>query len=1119
MRRKNRVTTNAPGISESLLRSINVVFDAEFPQRIAHFRPTSKSARVLEALLGLRSERAFLITAPYGSGKSLVAAYGLQIVENRTGSRQVIESIAKRLEPLRSIAAGKIKTRVRSKAARGLALALHGAQPELSEALATAMNASLRRSRDGQARGRSKRIRAQSTVAETLAKIIATAESGGFDAVLLVWDEFGRHLESLLAQGRAAELHDLQTMAEIASRKSSVPLTIGLMTHRGLSQYAITAPQAIRAEWTKVEGRFEAIEYVDDSKEMYRLVAEAIQERRILSPDDRDRSWLTRVNKAARDAGVFSELTMAEMAHLLESAFPLHPIALYALPRIASRISQNERTIFGFLNQESFAQPISLARIYDFFSDSMRADTSVGGSYRQYLETEAAIRRAQNEDEVCILKTACLLGLGLSGERGHVSREMLRIAVSFSKTRVDLESTIQGLVDRKMLLYRRHSNDVSVWHGTDVDLRGALENEKERHRSAFNLVEFLRRELPAPVWRPVQFNDEFFIKRFFTGRYATPQQLEAAVEQPNALIRNRDGADGLILFVMAENHVEQDRARQLAQSSDFGVGTVVAIPQRMIAIREPALEVACLEHMLRDLELIGRDPLVEVELRQLLDDARGYLHRAVSKLITPRDKGPAFWHKGVVMQPTSAAEFRAQLSSLTSAIYSATPRINNEMINRRKISAIVTNARKKLEMAILERTGTEGLGIDGNFPDASIFRTVLRGTGLYKADRGGGWRFAYPDELADVGLRTVWELLRGFFQDSTGTAEKSFEHLIATLLDPPVGLRPGIVPVLLASAFRAFPAAISLRRNGVYVNDILPTVIEDICRFPVEFSLEVLSPTRRQANILRAVGEVFSDFDPNVTEQRDKVRRVFDSLRCWIAALPPIALESTKLSNEAAAFRESLTLEADPVQLLFINLERVLKGTTSRELSAELALLRGQLEDVVKTLRLAASDVVRRTLDVGLDANEASLRDVCQRWTKCFSIPQIQRAGGTQAVAFINRLEQHYDTDELLVDSLASQLVGQPTARWTDQSLLNFDRALAEIVRAVEDEAVRLATSGMSSDVIKSNLARLIEARIGGLFGNLCLLKGMQEARESLNSLVEKRGRRRDRGNNSRSTG
>ena len=68
---------------------------------------------------------------------------------------------------------------------------------------------------------------------------------------------------------------------------------------------------------------------------------------------------------------------------------------------------------------------------------------------------------------------------------------------------------------------------------------------------------------------------------------------------------------------------------------------------------------------------------------------------------------------------------RTALSSIMEEVFEHCPRINNEMIVRHRPSAIVVNARKKLMLGILERSGMEGLGIVGNFPDSSMFRCVL----------------------------------------------------------------------------------------------------------------------------------------------------------------------------------------------------------------------------------------------------------------------------------------------------------------------------------------------------------------------------------------------------------
>ncbi|SVC67986.1 uncharacterized protein METZ01_LOCUS320840, partial [marine metagenome] len=41
------------------MRSINIEFDAEYPERIEHFFPTTKSIRLLKSILGHEQERAF----------------------------------------------------------------------------------------------------------------------------------------------------------------------------------------------------------------------------------------------------------------------------------------------------------------------------------------------------------------------------------------------------------------------------------------------------------------------------------------------------------------------------------------------------------------------------------------------------------------------------------------------------------------------------------------------------------------------------------------------------------------------------------------------------------------------------------------------------------------------------------------------------------------------------------------------------------------------------------------------------------------------------------------------------------------------------------------------------
>ena len=67
----------------------------------------------------------------------------------------------------------------------------------------------------------------------------------------IVRDEFGRHLEALVAEGRGDELADIQLLAEISSRTKKLPITFCAILHQGLSHYASGLPYMLCSNWKK----------------------------------------------------------------------------------------------------------------------------------------------------------------------------------------------------------------------------------------------------------------------------------------------------------------------------------------------------------------------------------------------------------------------------------------------------------------------------------------------------------------------------------------------------------------------------------------------------------------------------------------------------------------------------------------------------------------------------------------------------------------------------------------------------------------------------------------------------------------------------------------------------
>ena len=329
MPRKQKTEVSQPVAREAFLRSINLVYDADEPERIAHFRPTAKTVPLLKALIGEEEERAYFVLAPYGSGKSLTATYALQVIENRPGVAGPLGQIADRLEAVSPEMARYVRRRGRNRKQRGVVVALHGYRPNVAEALRDAAVLSMKRLKLGR---QAKPLEGLNTegpgaLEDVLAALQKKAGECECDQVVLLWDEFGRHLEALAQRGADFRFGgDPGNWRSSSAAPGGCRRRLSLFLHQSLLQYAGNMTQSVRSEWTKIEGRFRTLQYVDESKEIYRLISEVVASRR-----SEEKLAGIHAHRAARECkthGLFGEATLIEIQKVLHQAFPLEPVTL-----------------------------------------------------------------------------------------------------------------------------------------------------------------------------------------------------------------------------------------------------------------------------------------------------------------------------------------------------------------------------------------------------------------------------------------------------------------------------------------------------------------------------------------------------------------------------------------------------------------------------------------------------------------------------------------------------------------------------------------------------------------------------------------------------------------------
>lgn len=1178
-------------VHAAFLRSVNIQLDAGHPERFEHFRPTSKSVRLVSSLLQGKKGSAVFVVAPYGSGKSMTAGYLGHLVDNRPESAAMLRLVEARLDgvspDLREQAAAR-----RTKRQRGLFVPLYGHADSAPAALRKGLLDAMRRTGLGREARAVARLDANGAddVAALMDAGLDKLERRGRDRLVIVWDEFGRHLQGLVSEGRPEELDVLQVLAEVASRSAGIPVSLVLLLHRSLLGYATGLPPGLRREWAKIEGRFETLQYLDDSAELYELVSSLVAEDRSAEVP---KGGFARLATEARDVGMFPDVAEDRLAGILAAAHPMSPATVFLLPRVAARVAQNERTLFSFLQWASLDAPVSPGALYDYFRGDFRTDGGAGGTQRPWLETESALGKVADDSlEAEALKCAFLLGLGLSGERGHATRRQLAFALRAAGEASEAGRAIDELVTRNLLVHRRHSDQVVVWHGTDVDLRGRLEDEKKRHAGDFDLVSFLGRELPPPVWRPVGYNAKHAVRRYLEAEYVTVAGLEAFWARLR-LEGWKPGTDGRVLHVLPKDAGERARAEDLAAGID-DPRLFVAVAHEVSALRNAAVDLWCLLRMHADQDMIGSDPMIGAELDHLTDDARAGLQPLVDRVLRPQSNGSRWFHKGRPVEAADLPQLRRMLSQAMEEVFTHTPEIDSEMVVRRSPSSVIVNARKKVELGLLERYGQEDLGIEGNFADKAIFRCVFLRTGLYcqngspsgsrpsetcqngSVPRSGGektcqngsvlgsedketcqngrtWMLAAPEDLEGrPGLQAVWARFRDFFTEP-GKA-KSFQELLDEVVEPPFGTREGLLPLLLAAGFRAFPTATTVRGRGGLVDDLLPSAIEDIAKHPGRYVLDVVGISAKERTYLEGIRDLFAGGDDAAVSENDLLRACMEAVLLWRQTLPAAVVSSRHLSPEARSFAREMDAP-NPVELLMDRLPQWVGTTVAkpRQLLNGVAKLKGELDDVGKFFRreavLALSDVLAArgvsngagngvvaenglasgTNDApggngvlrgaaGTTGNNGAtgadgpalangvapdgVRGQAVAWASYFPKAFASRLPDQVTKGVLSRLRARYNDDDALVNALSTLLLGLPVQQWDDAMVSKFRRQLRNAFEVIETTAVTLARESDLDPTIRSGLARLADTRTRQVAEQLAEMLGTDEAARRLEALA-----------------
>ena len=268
--------------------SVNLERDSNSIDVVKAYIPTSRALRPLDRIaeaFGTETvPRAWSLIGPYGSGKSSFAVFLSKLLSDPTtkesqAARQVLVNADNELT-------NKFVKETRNSGGY-LEVLITGAPESLSKRLAGGF-AKAAGIYWKNIQGRNpKVIRQLQEAAESdtstneimhlIVELQQRIEKASGKGILLIIDELGKFLEYEARHYGANDIYLLQSLAEHACKGGNANLYLFVLLHQSFEQYAKGLGENLKNEWSKVQGRFEDVPFLESAEQVLRVVSAAFK--------------------------------------------------------------------------------------------------------------------------------------------------------------------------------------------------------------------------------------------------------------------------------------------------------------------------------------------------------------------------------------------------------------------------------------------------------------------------------------------------------------------------------------------------------------------------------------------------------------------------------------------------------------------------------------------------------------------------------------------------------------------------------------------------------------------------------------------------------------------------
>ena len=883
---------------------------------------------------------------------------------------------------------------------------------------------------------------------EAVAKAIALK---GYSGLYIVYDEFSKYLEANIEEATVSDTKMLQDFAEKCNRSGQNQLHILLISHKEIANYINKLPKEKVDGWRGVSERFKHIHLQNDFGQIYEIIGRVIQKDAVLWQDfcQKKHGMFHSLLSTYESSRMFLGEGIKNLAQVIKECYPLHPVALFLLPRLSEKIAQNERTLFTFLsaneehslqefiNNQPLGELLLPDQIYDYFQPLMQKELYEGEIHQQYLLTENIIQHLDDDSlKSKLVKTLALIYMVGEFEKLAPNADTLLSIYQFTHDKETIANTLAALLDENYMikLHRnngflrlKESSGVNIWK-LICDRMAAIEHNKQVADilNAMNFDSFLY---------PVRYNDSKEMTRYFRFVFIASQDIQADNEWNTAL--EDAAADGVVYGILPQNQEDINKIKGILAHVDCD-RVLFAVPQKYKKIKNLVLELSAVD-MLR--EESDNDPVLRSEYDIVYDDVYALVSEYIRSFIRPEGGNTAYIYQGNQLRILRKAQLSEFLSTIMDKTFFATPLINSEAVNKNEITNIVANNRNKIITALLRRDLEYNLGFKGNGQEVAIMRSTLLRTGVLVRETDASPHLVL-NTSKNPALADVLQGIKNIVWDSIDDKRISFATIYDYLQKPAyhIGMRRGLIPIYIS-------VVLHVCRKGLIISDAsgeLPLngdLMQQIDSAPEDFFVERLNFDRAKESYIVKLRELYMQY-AQTDDEADDLNSILQSMQNWYRSLPrysreaSMQLENGKISHAGKEFMNILRNQHNPHAVFFSQLPKVFATDDYDVLYGKILQNKQWRDAAINKLQGVLQEKIR---EIFAEDSRASLVSVLKNWLEGLDGRVFEQVFEGSTGRFLQCIEEYASHDEeRLLQKLAVLATGLRLDDWSEKEITLF---------------------------------------------------------------------------------